>query len=335
MNKTRRLIYLVLLLSNILFLGTIGFVIIESWNPLDAFYFTLITITTIGYQEVHSLSTEGRMFTIFLIFFGVGSTLYLISTTAEIVLEGHLKDFFGSKRMQKGIKKLKNHYIICGFGRIGSFICEELHKQKKPFVVIESNEERFKELLKKDYLHINADAAFDQTLIDARIKEASALVIVVGHDADSVFITLSGRGLNESVFILARYDQANTEQKLRKAGANKVISPYLIGGGKMVQLLLRPTVTDFIEITTSGDMVGLVFEEILLGKDSSLVNHTLQSSQLRQDFGVIVVGVKNKEGKMTFNPPFDTVLNASDTIIVLGNFNQVEELRLLQLAAKK
>ncbi|MDH4129001.1 MAG: potassium channel protein [Spirochaetota bacterium] len=329
MQPTKRLVILILVLISILLIGTFGYIIIEGskdWNVLDSFYFTLITLTTIGYTEVHTLTPYGRVFTIFLIFFGVGTTYYIITTSAQIILEGHLKQFFGRKRMNKAINKLKGHYIICGYGRIGRYICDELLKLKYPFILIESSKEKVEEIEKMKILYLIGNAANDEVLISAGIENARALIIVVGNDADSVFITLSGRGLNGKIYIIARYEQTGTDNKLLKAGANKVLSPHLLSGSRMIQLLLKPTVTDFLDLATSSELIELTFEEIKLKKESSLINKSLENSNLKQNYGVIVVGVKDTKNNMKFNPPINTILNEDDTLIVLGNFEQIKRL---------
>ncbi len=331
MNPTRKLIILFSILFIILLIGTIGFVLIEGdkdWNLLDSFYFTLITLTTIGYGETHNLSRSGRIFTIFLIFFGVGTTYYIITTTAQIILEGHLRNYFWRKRMTKSIDKLRGHYIICGYGRIGSYVCDELYRIGIPFVIIENG--KIEELERIGYLFIQGDASNDQVLLEAGIMNARALVIAVGNDPDSVFITLSARDIRKDIYILARFEQLGSDKKLMKAGANKVISPHLVSGGRMLQLLLKPTVTDFLDLATSPVMIELTFEEIKIKQDSKYIGLTLEQSALRKDFGVIVVGIQDKELVMKFNPSPNTTINEDDVIIVLGNFEQINKLKKLE-----
>ncbi len=302
----------------------------ENWSYLDSFYFTLITMTTIGFSELHPLSSTARLFIIVLIFLGVGTTAYTITTSAQIFLDGRLKEYFESKKMQKRIDKLNNHYIICGFGRIGRYISEELNKLDFPFIVIETDKNKIEEIQILDMNYVEGDATTDSVLKEAMIEESQAIIIAVGQDAASVFITLSARGLNEDIYILARYEQLGTDQKLYKAGANKALSPHLVSGGRMVQLLLKPTVTDFLDLATSHEMIELTFEEVHIKKESLIANKSLKESGLKEDFGVIVVGLKGENGDMIFNPPSNTVIHAGDSVIILGNYEQTKRMQALE-----
>lgn len=329
MEPAKRLLLSVITLLVILITGTLGFVLVEpdkGWNLLDSFYFTLITMTTIGFGEVHELSPNGKIFTILIIIFGVGTSAYAISSSAQIILEGHLNHYFGRKRMSKLISKLSNHYIICGYGRIGSYICDELNMLNFPFIIIEGDKDKISQVIENDYIYIEGDATTDDVLIQAGIERAKAVIIVVGSDAASVFITLSARGLNKDIFIMARYEQANTGGKLIKAGANKAISPHLVSGGRMVQLLLKPYVSDFLDLATSHNMIELTFEEVKINEKSNFINKSLSDSKLRSKYGVIVVGIKDNEGNNIFNPPSDRILKEGDTLIVLGNFKEINQL---------
>lgn len=299
--------------------GTLGYVLIEGWPPLDAIYMTVITLGTIGFQEVHPLSDQGRLFTMGLIVCGVSVLGYLVGSLAQIMFEGQFRRIIGRRRVEKKIMSLEGHYIICGFGRMGGLICRELAARPIPFVVIEKHPETHEKLHEEEYLHIRGDATEDETLLRAGIKKAKGLVSVVSSDTENVYITLTARGLNPDIYILARAGEEGSEIKLLRAGANKVISPYHIGGTRMAQAILRPNVVDFIEIATGREHLELQMEEIRIPDDSPYVSETLASSGFRKETGVIIVGIKKHSGKMVFNPDSHTRLETHDTLIVLGN----------------
>jgi voltage-gated potassium channel len=318
MDTKRRLITVSIVLVIVFLFGTIGYQVIEKWGMLDAFYMTLITLTTIGYAEVHTLSPQGRLFTIVLIFAGLGSALYAASTATQFIVEGELNNIFRRRKMDRRIQALRDHYIVCGFGRIGATIVQELAKKSLPVVVVEKDPQRVLQLKETGHVFIEADATLDSGLIKAGVQRAKALSAVVSSDADNLMITLSARNLNKDLFIVSRLmDEAN-EQKFLRVGANKVVSPYFIGGHRMAQVLLRPSVVDFIDLATKAENLELQIEEIRIANQPGLVNKTLKDSALRQDYGIIVVAVRRGDGVMLFNPPSETILKSGDLIIALG-----------------
>jgi voltage-gated potassium channel len=307
---------LVLLVS----FGTFGYIVIEGWRFLDALYMTVITLSTVGFREVHNLSDLGKIFTMVLIFFGVSVIGYIVGSLAQIMFEGQFHRIIGRKKVEKSISALEGHYIICGFGRIGALICKEFAARPLSFVVVEKDAasvERM-ELDGHGYLFLRGDATVDDTLLKAGIKKAKGLISVVTSDTENVYITLTARGLNPDLFILARSGEEGSEVKLKRAGANKVVSPYLIGGSRMAQAILRPTVVDFIEIATGHEHLELQMEEILIPDHSVFIGESLASSGFRKETGVIIVGIKKECGKMGFNPESHTKLEARDILIVLG-----------------
>ncbi len=315
---------LMLLLS----FGTLGYIAIEGWDTLDALYMTVITLGTVGFREVHDLSAAGKIFTMLLIFFGVGVIGYIVGSLAQIMFEGQFQRIFGRKKVEKAIAALEGHYIICGFGRIGSLICREFAAKPLPFVVVEKDVAMI-ELMEQDgnpYLFLRGDATADDVLLKAGIRKARGLISVVTSDTENVYITLTARGLNPDLFILARAGEEGSELKLKRAGANKVVSPYLIGGSRMAQAILRPTVVDFIEIATGREHMELQMEEILIPSQSGFAGETLASSGFRKETGVIIVGVKKQSGKMVFNPESHTRIEAHDTLIVLGEPADIQKL---------
>lgn len=315
------------LLIVVLAFGTTGYMFIEHSSFLDSLYMTLITISTIGYGEIFPLSTRGRIFTMLLIVVGVGLVMFLFSKITEAVVEGELRAIYGRLRMKKKVEGLTNHYIICGFGRIGQVICNLLKEAGKPFVVIENDPAVIKELSDLNYLFLEGEASSDDMLLLAGVKRAKGLISVVSSDANNVYITLSARELNDDLFILARSSSADgSETKLLRAGANRVISPYYIGACRMAQHILRPTVTDFIDLTIHGSELGLRMEELSVSDHGKVVNRNLMESNIRRDFNLIVVAIKRSQGEMHFNPNPNSMILEGDTLIVLGDYAKIKEL---------
>ena len=320
MDPVRHLKISVCVLVLLVSFGTFGYIAIEGWDVLDSLYMTVITLSTVGFKEVHNLSDLGKIFTMVLIVFGVSVIGYIVGSLAQIMFEGQFHRIIGRKKVEKSIMALQDHYIICGFGRIGALICKEFAAKPLPFVVVEKDAASI-ERMEADghgYLFLRGDATADDTLLKAGIKKAKGLISVVTSDTENVYITLTARGLNPELFILARSGEEGSELKLKRAGANKVVSPYLIGGSRMAQAILRPTVVDFIEIATGHEHLELQMEEILIPDHSGFVGESLATSGFRKETGVIIVGIKKDCGKMGFNPESHTKIEARDTLIVLG-----------------
>ncbi len=318
MNPVRNLKTSLFILLVLVSLGTVGYMTIEGWRFLDALYMTVITLATVGFQEVHHLSDAGQIFTILLIVFGVSVLGYTVGKLAQIMFEGQIQRFLGRKKVETSINALRDHYIICGYGRIGMLICREFAAKPIPFLVVENNPEVLEKLEADGFLFLRGSATEDETLLKAGIKRAKGLVSVVTSDTENVYITLTARGLNPGLFILARSGEPGSEIKLRRAGANKVVSPYHIGGHRMAQAILRPNVVDFIEIATGREHLDLQMEEIFIPGKSPFVGQNLKDAGLRKDTGVIIVGIKKASGEMVFNPESVSVIAAQDTLIVLG-----------------
>ena len=306
--------------------GTIGYMSIEGWRMLDAVYMTVITLGTVGFREVHDLSDGGKLFTMGLIVVGVSVLGYIVGSLAQIMFEGQIQRIVGRKKVEKKIEALTGHYIICGFGRIGSLICKEFKSNGLSFVIIEKNVAASERLSEDGYLYMKGDATLDETLLKAGINRAKGLISVVTSDTENVYITLTARGLNPDLYIMARSGEEGSDIKLRRAGANKVVSPYTIGGNRMAQSILRPNVVDFIEIATGNEHMELQMEEIDIPAHSAFVGETLVTSGFRKEIGVIIVGIKKSHGKMVFNPHSQTKIDEHDTLIVLGDPNSINKL---------
>ncbi len=314
----------------LIFGGTLGYVIIEGANPFDALFMTVITITTIGYEEYIPLSYKGRIFTIFLALGGVGFFFYILALFSEIVVKNTIENLWG-KRMKKEISKLSNHCILCGFGRIGRYIYDFV-KHDLPVVVIEKNPEVLKELKEKEILHIEGDATSEEILIKAGIERAKYLVAVLGEDAENVYIVLTARNLNPHLYILARADNPRVEKKLYQAGASRVLSPYVIGARKMALSLLKPNVMDFMELASPELQLDLQIEEIFVEDDSFLAHKNLIESGIREKTNAIILAIKRSTGDMVFNPSPKEIIMPGDILIALGERKKLE---ILSDLAKK
>lgn len=324
MNGNIRLALLNLLL--IIILGTLGYYAIENWNLLNSLYMTVITISTVGFKEVGELSNEGKILTLFLIIGGVGVGAYTFGSITQIMVEGEIRKIFGRRKLEKQIRDLKEHFIVCGFGRIGSTVSREFAAEKQPFVIIEKDHNIIQRIDHEGFLYIEGDATSEEILLRAGILRAKAVIAAAPTDVENVYITLTARELNPKLFILARGDDELSEKKLLRAGANKVISPYFIGGLRMAQAILRPNVMDFIEIATQRQHLELQLEEIKTSPSSKLINTTLKDSEIRKDLGLIIVAIKNEQGKMIFNPQPETVIKEGDVLIALGEKKELKQL---------
>jgi voltage-gated potassium channel len=301
----------------LLFFGSLGFVWIEGWNFFDALYMTVTTLTTVGYGEIHPLNRIGRIYNMVLILAGMGVLFYIVGSLARAVIEGELQVALGKRKLIKHIKRLKNHYIICGFGRIGEIIARQLKGRGLSLVVIDRNPEQISRLEEIGYYFITGDATRDEVLLEAGIERAKGLVAVVASDADNVYIVLTARSLNPNLFIVARGEEPGAEQKLIRAGANKVESPYHMGGQKMAHTILHPTVVTFMELAMK-EGVDWSMEEIAVGQTSPLLGVPLKDSGIRQKLDLILVAIKRASGEMLFNPSHETQILAGDTLIALG-----------------
>jgi voltage-gated potassium channel len=312
--------------------GTGGYMLLEKWNFFDAVYMTIITLTTVGYKEVHDLSPVGKMFTIVLIIGGVGTVFYTLSTGAKFILEGELQEIFGRKRMEKKIKDLRDHYIICGYGRMGRIICNELRADGVPFAVVEK--EPAAAQADEDIILFKGDATRDEALKDLHIERAKGLISVLPTDAENLFVVLSARGLNPRLQIVARAGEEGSERKLLRAGADRVVSPYHIGGLRIAQTILKPAVVDFIEFATKSGNIDLQMEEVVIQEDSELVGRTLDESGIGRELGVIIVAIKDLSGDMKFNPTFRSTIKAGNTLIALGETSKLKVLEVMARARK-
>jgi voltage-gated potassium channel len=313
----------------LVFVGTIGYHLIEGWDLFDSLYMTVITLTTVGFGEVHPLSQLGRVFTMLLSLGGVFMLFYAATEAIRFIVGGEIQDLLGRQRMERSLAEASNHIIICGFGRMGRLVCQEFSTEGLPFVVIERHADLLEGFQVPHGIPLHGDATSDEVLKRAGLERARALVTVAASDADNLYITMSARLLNERLFIVARAEDGGSGQKLLRAGANRVVSPYQIGGSRLAQAVLRPTVVDFIELATRTEHFDLQIEESQLSAQSQLTGTTLSDSRLRQDLGVIIVAIKKASGKMVFNPASEVTLEAGDILIAIGDRQHLDQLDLL------
>jgi len=321
---SKKLLFISILFISIVLLGTSGYMFIENIRFIDALYMTVITLATVGFKEVKELDEIGKIFTIFLILSGFGVFTYTLTVGAKIIIEGEIKEVFKKRKMRKKIESLSGHYIICGYGRMGGIITKELKVNSIPVVIIEKNEGNISE--DEELLYIIGDATHDHILKSAGIEKAKGLITVLPTDAENLYVVLSARELNQNLFIVARAVEKEAEAKLKRAGANRVVSPYFIGGLRIAHTVLRPTVVDFLEFATRSEYAEIQIEEIEVVPQSKLVGKTIAQSGIGRDIGVIIIGIKRADGRMKFNPTSQTLIKEGDTLIVVGQTDKLSHL---------
>ncbi|MEO8500374.1 MAG: potassium channel protein [Vicinamibacteria bacterium] len=309
--------------------GAVGYMAVERWSFFDSLYMSVITLTSVGYGEVHPLSTEGRLFTMALLLTGVFSLFFAATAAIRSIVDGELTGQLARDRMEKKLHSLTDHIIICGYGRMGRLVAHEFTQQAIPFVVIERADHLLADFKAEHGVALAGDATHDETLRRAGIDRAKTLVTLAASDADNLFITMSARLMSDKVFIVARAEDEGAEKKLIKAGASRVISPYVIGGQRVAQAVLRPSVVDFIELATRSDYMALQIEETAVSKGSVLCGQPLRDTGLRQDLGLIVVAIKRPDGRMIYNPAPEAEIIEGDILITLGPKAQQDQLRAM------
>lgn len=316
-----------LLLAGVVGVGTSGYVLLEGWPLWDAFYMTVTTVATVGFREVHPLSFRGQVFTIALIIGGVGTAFYTATLLVTVIVEGGLHRGFSKRRLSRMLEEIESHFILCGFGRIGAMIAAELRQQRVPFVVVERDPARARAAIDHGYTALEADASREDVLTRVGLHRARGLIAAVGTDAENVYTVLSARVMRPDLFIIARMESEDAEPLLRRAGADRVISPYQIGANQMVQTALRPAVVDFVQLATSSGHLDLSMEQVHVRDGSPLIGRSILDSGVRQKFGVIVVAIKRSGGRMEFNPPPEAAIQLDDELVVLG---RPESVKLLE-----
>jgi len=283
-------------------------------------------VSTVGYAEVHPLSHAGRVFNSFLIFFGVTIMLLAVGSMTQAIIELELNQYFGKRRNKKMIDKLNDHYIVCGFGRVGRGAASELQRAGVPFLVVDKNEDRVEWAMKAGMLAALADATNDETLRDAGVLRAKGLIATLSSDADNLFVILSAKALKPSLLVSARIATEETERKMRLAGADYVFAPYDMTGYRMAQVMLKPHVFQFIDFTTKSIGLDVGIEQVRVPSSSEFVSKSLEEMQIRKELGVIVLAIRKSDGRMLFNPPAEAEIHGGDFLIVMGESANLQRL---------
>lgn len=325
MKPFREAIRIVSLLASIILVGVIGYHLIEGWSLFDALYMTVITLATVGYGETHPLSATGRVFTMLLILGGMGMILYGVSRITSFVVEGEMSGILRRRRMNRAISHLSNHYIVCGWGNTGYYAVEELHRTRRPYVVVENNPARIKELMEKEMMYVEGDATSDATLIAAGIQRAAGLISTLETDRDNMFVVITARGLNPTFSIVSKIDDIASRDKFLRGGASVVISSDFIGGLRMVSELVRPGATSFLD-SMLRDNSALRVEDVQIGLHSRFAKKPLSDCDVFTKAGVLLVSLKHGHS-FHFNPSPATILEGGDTLVVIGNPEQLQSVR--------
>ena len=327
MNPWRRVRFGLVAIAVVVAIGTSGYVML-GLEPLDALYQTVTTITTVGFREVggEEFGPTEQLYTIVLILFGTGVALYTFSTLLEALVEGQIRDLFGRRRMDRKIADLKDHVIICGWGRAGQALAEYLAGNSQNLVVIERDPERSSTI---PHLYITADATLDETLRQAGIDRARALVASVDTDAENLFVTVTARALRPNLFIVARVRTASAEEKFRRAGADRVVNPQQIGGQRMGAFVLQPHVSEFLDVVMHDDTVEFLLRELQVPPDSPLTGQSLHNSQIRDRTGALVLAMRSGDQPFRTNPDPGMTVEPGDVLIAIGTAEELDRLRQL------
>jgi voltage-gated potassium channel len=327
-TRRRAAMLALIMLVAVTVLGTAGYVVIEGWGVWDAFYMTIISVTTAGYREVHEMSVYGQAWTSLVLVLGVGTLFYTASLVMAEVVEGSFYQRLEQRRFNRMLEQLDSHFIICGYGRIGKVIADEFRRQHVPFVVVDRDPSRVHDVIEGGGMGVAADASREDVLKRVGIDRARGLIAAVGTEAENVYTVLTARVLRKDLYIIARIEQPDAEGKLRAAGADRVLSPYQLGGIQIAATALRPAVVDFMRLATTSEHLELAAEQIEVANGSPFIGKSIKDANLRQDFGVIVVAIKRKAGHMEFNPSPEAVLADHDQLVVLGNADQLKNLEV-------
>jgi voltage-gated potassium channel len=336
MRALRNVKFLSAALLCVAIIGTAGFHYIEHWSWFDGFYMVLTTLTTIGYQEVHPLSQHGRYFNVGIILAGVGLVFLILGALGQALLEFEFNNLFGRRKMEREIARLKDHYIICGAGRVGRAVARQLETNPAQFIILENNEAKALRIREEtNWLVVHGDATLEAQLLAARIHEAAGLVAATTTDATNTYVVLTARSLNPTLKIIARASEEGAEKHMRTAGADQVISPYSFAGFRIAQAFLRPHIINFLEVAlVRSDELGLELEELTIDPASVYLGKSLQDSGIRHDLGITVLAIKREGEEMKYSPAADARLGAGDHLIVMGEPSRLRELEVLAGAKK-
>ena len=328
MRSRFRLRYALIALAVAIAFGTVGFHLIEGWSLIDSLYMTVETVTTVGYGDVPPQSVGGRIFAIIFMFVGVGTVAYVLSSTVQSIVQSELIATFGARRRYREMSRLRNHYIICGAGRVGSHIIRDLERASAPFVVIEKDADRVAHLADRKVHVLVRDATLEETLREAGVEHARGLATCLPNDADNVYVVLTARDLNPNLHIVARAAEEQAEAKLIRAGANRVVAPIIMGGRRMAVAMMKPAVDDFMDSITA-DNLDLNFEQVEVEASSPLVGRQLRATPIRSELDVVIVSIRRRNGLRLFNPNAETVIEEGDLLIAIGRTDALVQLSKL------
>lgn len=315
--KFNRYLFALIYIFGVIFIGTMGYRYLEDWGWIDSLYMTISIVTTVGIGEIYTLDSSGRLFSIFLICFGVGAVAYGFTLFFELIFARSVNLLMGGRTMQKEIDKMQNHTILCGYGRMGSLVADELREDCRTcIVVIETDIERIAEIERRGLAHVQGDATDEEVLAKAGIDNASTLISVLSTDADNIFLTLTARGMNATLNIIARASEERSFRKFKQAGATHVVSPIVTGANRIARLLTAPSWVQLIEVVSGSSCESrLEVLETLIEEESPYIGKTLVETKMRQQLGQMVFAVRDKSGKLTFNPPPDRPLHQGETLL--------------------
>jgi len=326
-GQSLNIVKIVALMLGVVAAGTLGYRYLMDWPWMEALYMTAITVTTVGFGEVHDLTEAGRVFTILLMLCSVGVVAYSATLLTSAVMETEFRDLISRRLMDRRISAMKDHHVICGAGRTGRAVAEALHHAGLPFVVIDAAAERLAEMRRMDWHCVEGDATRDETLIEAGVRRAGGLVAALGNDAEDVYLILSARHLNPALTIVSWATSQEAEMKIKRAGADHVLSPYVLGGRRLAQMLSHPHTLEFLDHALGGENRNISMGEVRIRPGSPMVGNSLKGAGIRRDLGVIVVGIRRASGEMVFNPSADEVFGENDILIALGSPEHFERLR--------
>jgi voltage-gated potassium channel len=327
--RTRfRIRYALMALAAAILFGTVGFYFIEGWSLADSLYVTVQTLTTVGYGDLPPHSGKGRLFAVVVMLIGAGGVALANSTIVQSVVQSELVATFGQRRRSRKVSKLRDHYIVCGSGRVGSHLVRDLVRTKQNFVVIEQDQQRAAEFTQRGVNVLVSDATLEETLREARVEHARGLAACLPDDADNVYVVLIARDLNPNLHIVARAAEEQAEVKLLRAGANHVVAPTIIGGHRMAVALTKPAVSEFMDSITANEL-GLGFEQVEVDATSSLVGKELRSTTIRSELDIVIVSIRRQSGETLFNPAGDSQIESGDILIAIGRAESLSELNQL------
>lgn len=322
----RHIVVVAGLFALLLGIGCVGYVLIEGWSWTDSIYMTVITISTVGFSEIHPLTHMGRVFTGVMIFLGIIATAYAFSALADVIVSGDFRSLLWRRRMQNRIDKLNGHFIVCGYGRVGEQVVNELLANKVPLVVIETMATLGPELEDLGVIPVEGNATDDTALLRAGIEKASGICCCLPNDSDNVYVVLTARALNPDLTIISRANSHESERKLQIAGVNHVINPYVTSGRRMARQLIHPNILEFMDVVMHRDEVDILIEDIGVSERSTLRDQTIEDTEVRRRLGANILAVRRPDGETFVNPGVEFALRAGDTLIALGTPEQLDQL---------